>query len=160
MEKSFFKRLQITGLFIISFLGMMVHMALHSHVAEAELFGWAESLLNALKAEGTTLALVADFAKLPTLEFMSGRMMYIAVLWFTLMVLPAILPLLTEKRAWRWVTVIVGLVMTLGGILDGFGHMFTPGQTAMGLGGLIIGSIPGIIAVVLAFGWAKAEKQG
>jgi hypothetical protein len=48
--------------------------------------------------------------------------------------------------------------MTLGGILDGFGHMFKPGQTAMGLSGLIIGSIPGIIAVVLAFGWAKAEE--
>ena len=158
MEKSFFKRMQIAGLFIISFLGMMVHMALHSHVAEAELFGWAESLLNALKADGATLALVADSAKLPSLEFMSGGMMYIAVLWFALMVLPAILPLLTEKRAWRWVTAIVGLVMTLGGILDGFGHMFTPGQTAMGLSGLIIGSIPGIIAVVLAFGWAKSRE--
>ena len=158
MEKSFFKRMQIAGLFIISFLGMMVHMALHSHVAEAELFGWAESLLNALKAEGATLALVADSAKLPSLEFMSGGMMYIAVLWFALMVLPAILPLLTEKRAWRWVTAIVGLIMTLGGILDGFGHMLTPGQTAMGLSGLIIGSIPGIIAVVLAFGWAKSRE--
>jgi len=158
MEKLFFKRMQIAGMFIISFLGMMVHMALHSHVAEAELFGWAESLLNALKSEGTTLALVADSAKLPTLEFMSGGMMYVAVLWFALMVLPAILPLLTEKRAWRWVTAIVGLIMTLGGILDGFGHMFTPGQTAMGLSGFIIGSIPGIIAVVLALGWAKFRE--
>jgi len=160
MEKSFFKRVQVAGLFIISFLGMMVHMALHSHVAEAKLFGWAECLLNALKAEGATLALVADSAKLPTLEFMSGGMMYVAVFWFTLMVLPAILPLLTDKRAWRWVTAIVGLIMTLGGIMDGIGHMTMPGQTAMGLSGLIIGSIPGIIAVVLAFGWAKAEKQG
>jgi hypothetical protein len=157
MNENYFKRLQIAGLFIISFLGMMVHMALHSHVAESELFGWAENLLNALKAEGATLALVAPSAKLPTLEFMSGGMMYVAVLWFALMIVPAILPLLTEKRVWRWVTVIVGFVMALGGIMDGIGHMTMPGQTAMGLSGLIIGSIPGIIAVVLAFGWAKSK---
>ena len=158
MNDGLFKRIQITGLFIISFLGGMVHMALHSHVAEGALFGWAESLLNVLKAESATLPLVADAAKLPALQFMSSGMLYVAVLWFALMIVPAILPLLTEKRAWRWVTAIVGLVMTLGGIFDGIGHMTMPGQTAMGLSGLIIGSIPGIIAVILAFGWARVRE--
>jgi len=28
----------------------------------------------------------------------------------------------------------------------------------LGLSGLIMGSIPGVIAVVLAFGWAKAKE--
>jgi len=149
---------RIAGLFIISFLGMMVHMALHSHFAEAKIFGWAESLMNALKTEGATLASVADAAKLPELEMMSGGMFYVVVLWFILMILPAFLLLLTEKRAWRWVTAIVGLVMTLGGIMDGIGHMIMPGQIPLGLSGLIIGSVPGIIAVVLAFGWAKAKE--
>ena len=95
-----------------------------------------------------------------TLEMMSGGMMYVAVVWFTLMIVPAILPLLTEKRAWRWVTAIVGLIMTLGGIMDGVAHMTMPGQIPLGLSGLIIGSIPGIIAVVLAFGWARIKEQG
>ncbi|VUT25898.1 MAG: hypothetical protein MOIL_01293 [Candidatus Methanolliviera sp. GoM_oil] len=44
------------------------------------------------------------------------------------------------------------------GIVDGFGHMTMPGQAALGLSGLILGSIPGIIAVILAFGWARAEE--
>ena len=158
MNDGLFKRIQIAGMFIISFLGMMVHMSLHSVFGEGLLFGWAESLLNALKAEGATLSSVAAAAKVPELEMMSGGMLYVAVLWFALMILPAILPLLTAQRVWRWVTAIVGLVMTLMGILDGFGHMFTPGQTALGLSGLIIGSIPGIIAVILAFGWARAEE--
>lgn len=158
MTGNFFKRIQIAGLFIISFLGMMVHMALHSHFAEGKLFGWAESLLNALKAEGATLKSVAATARLPELKMMSGGMLYVAVLWFALMLLPAFLVLLTEKRAWRWVTAIVGLVMTLMGIVDGIGHMTMPGQIPLGLSGLITGSIPGIIAVVLAFSWAKAKE--
>ena len=158
MNENYFKRVRIAGLFIISFLGGMVHMALHSHFAEGKLFGWAESLMNALETEGATLTSVAVTAKLPALEMMSGGMFYIAVLWFVLLILPAFLVLLTEKKAWRWVTAIVGLVMTLGGIADGIGHMTMPGQIPLGLSGLIIGSIPGIIAVVLAFGWAKAKE--
>ena len=157
MERSLFKRVQIAGLFIISFLGGMVHTALHSHFAEGKIFGWAESLMNALKAEGATLKSVADAARLPEIKMMSGGMMYVAVVWFALMIVPAILPLLTEKRAWRWVTAIVGLVMTLGGIFDAISHM-TPGQVPIGLSGLIIGSIPGVIAVVFAFGWARAGE--
>jgi len=74
------------------------------------------------------------------------------------MLLPAILPLLTEKRAWRWVTAIVGLVMVVMGIFDSFVHMTTPGQAALGLSGLMLGSIPGIIAVIFAFGWARVEE--
>ena len=158
MNESYFKRIRIAGLFIISFLGGMVHMALHSHFAEGKLFGWAESFMNALKTEGATLTSVAATAKLPELEMMSGGMFYVAVLWFTLLILPAFLLLLTEKRAWRWVTAIVGLVITLGGIMDGIGHITMPGQIPLGLSGLIMGSIPGVIAVVLAFGWAKAKE--
>jgi len=158
MNENYFKRVQIAGLFIISFLGGMVHMALHSHFAEGKLFGWAESLMNALQAEGATLTSVAEAAKLPELEMMSGGMFYIAVLWFVLLILPAFLLLLTEKRAWRWVTAIVGLVMTLGGLMDGVGHLTMPGQIPLGLSGLVIGSIPGIIAVALAFGWARAKE--
>ena len=157
-EKTIFRRLQIAVLFIISFLGGMVHMSMHSMLVEGELLGWAENLLGALKAGGATLPLAADVAELPALEMMSGGMLYVAVLWFALMLLPAILPLLTEKRAWRWVTAIVGLVMVVMGIFDGFVHMTMPGQVPLGLSGLILGSIPGIIAVILAFGWARAEE--
>ena len=159
MEEVSFKRLQITGMFIISFLGGMVHMALHSVFGEWKIVGWAENLLNALKTEAT-MASVADAAELPELgmEMMSEGMLYIFVLWFTAMIVPAILPLLTEKKAWRWVTVIVGLVMTVLGIYDSISHMTMPGQIPLGLSGLIIGCIPGIVAVFLAFGWARATE--
>ena len=160
MENRDFKRLQIAGMFVISFLGGMVHMALHSLFGEWKIFGWAENLLNALKVEGATMASAAEAAKLPELgmEMMSEGMLYIFVLWFTAMILPATLPWLTEKRAWRWVTVIVGLVMTVMGIVDSASHMTMPGQVPLGLGGLIIGTIPGIVAVFLAFGWARASE--
>jgi hypothetical protein len=56
MNNGLLKRLQIAGLFIVSSLGMMVHMALYLAFADKKVFGWAESLLNALKAEGATLS--------------------------------------------------------------------------------------------------------
>lgn len=108
------------------------------------------------------MASVADatgLPEIPEMEMMSEGMLYIFVLWFTAMIVPAILPLLTERRAWRWVTAIVGLVMTLLGIVDSISHMTMPGQLPLGLSGLIIGGIPGIIAVVLAFGWARAKES-
>ena len=79
-EKTIFRRLQIAGMFIISFLGMMVHMSMHSVFSEGLLFDWAENLLGALKAGGATLPLAADVAELPAIEMMSGGMLYIAVL--------------------------------------------------------------------------------
>jgi hypothetical protein len=159
MNKALFKRIQIAGLFIISFLGGLVHLALHSHVAEAGLFSWAGNLMEVLRTPGAGLPLAAGVAELPEFEFMSGGMLYIAVLWFTLLIVPAILPLLTDRKGWRWVTAIVGLVMALMGVFDGLVHMSSPGEAAMGLSGLIIGSIPGIIAVVLAFGWARGKEE-
>ena len=79
-------------------------------------------------------------------------------MFFGLMILPAILPLLTGKREWRWVTAIVGLGMVVMGIIDGISHASIPGQLPLGLSGLVISSIPGIIAVVFAFGWARAKE--
>jgi hypothetical protein len=159
MNKALFRRVQIAGLFIISFVGGLVHMALHSHIVERDFFGWAEGLMDVLRTGGAGLPLAAGAAELPEFEFMSGGMLYIAVLWFALLIVPAILPLLTDRKGWRWVTAIVGLVMALMGVLDGLAHMSSPGETAMGLSGLIIGSIPGIIAVVLAFGWARGKEE-
>jgi len=158
MNERYFKRVQIAGLFIISFLGTLVHMAMHFLSTDNSLFTWAGNLLQGLKAEGATLSSVAGAAELPAHEAMSAGMLYIMIIWFALMIVPAIIALLTDKKAWRWVTAIVGTVMVLGGIADGIGHTFQPGQLALGLGGLIIGSIPGIIAVVLAFGWARAKE--
>jgi hypothetical protein len=154
-----FMRLQISVMFVISFLGGMVHMALHSVFGEWKFFDWAENLQSALQAEGATMSSVADAAELPELgmEMMSQGMLYVFVVWFAVMILPAIIPLLTEGRRWRWVTAILGLVMTIMGIFDSISHMTMPGQFPLGLSGLIIGSIPGIAAVFLTLNWARVS---
>ena len=158
MNENYFKRLQIAGLFIISFLGMLVHTAMSVLDSSQKLFGWADSLIEALATEAATLSSVAAVAELPTHEAMSAGMFYVMVVWFALMAVPVFLPLLTDKKVWRWITAIVGLLMMFGGLLDGFAHTFAPGQTALGLSGLIISSVPGIFAVVFAFGWAKVKE--
>ena len=45
------------------------------------------------------------------------------------------------------------------GIVDNISHMTMPGQVPLGLSGLIIGGIPEIVAVDLAFGWARAKSE-
>ena len=159
MERIDFMRLRISVMFVISFLGGMVHMALHSLFGEWKFFDWAENLKGALQTEGATMASVADAAELPELgmEMMSQGMLYVFVVWFAVMILPAIIPLLTEGRRWRWMTAIVGLVMTIMGLVDSFSHMTMPGQIPLGLSGLIIGIIPGIAAVFLSINWARAS---
>lgn len=158
MNNVLFKRLQIAGLFIISFLGMTVSMILFFAFVDGKLFGWVENLLNALKVEGATLFSVADAAKLPDIELMSTGWLYLSILWFGLLILPAILPLLTAKREWRWVTAIEGLGITVLGAIVGIADMTMPGQVPEGLSVLVLSTIPGIIAVVLAFGWARARE--
>ena len=41
MSEKFFKRLQISGLFVISFLSMMVHMSMHFLSTDNDLFNCA-----------------------------------------------------------------------------------------------------------------------
>jgi hypothetical protein len=158
MNNGLFRRLQIAGLFIISLVGGMVHMALFLAFSDAELFGWAEKLLSALKVEGATLSSVADATILPHIDLMTGGFSYLPILFFGLMMVPVILPLVTARKAWRWVTAILGLGMIVMGIIDGVEHMALPGQVPIGLSGLVLSAIPGIIAVVLAFSWARAKE--
>jgi len=158
MNNGLFRRIQVAALFVISGLGAMVHMALYLGFSDVKFFGWTEKLLNALKVEGATLSSVADAAKLPDVELISGGMSYLIILFSGLLILPAILPLVTAKRAWRWVTAIVGLGITVLMIIDGVEHMTMPGQVPVGLSGLILSTIPGIIAVVFAFSWARAKE--
>ena len=158
MDTGYFRRAQIAGLFILSIAGMLVHMSLHSVFSSNMLFGWGEELMSAVQVEGATLASIAETAKLPAHEGMSGAMFYVAVLWFVLLMVPAILPLLSDHKALRWVTVIVGVVMTLGGLLDSVLHLTVPEQIPFGLAGIVLSTVPGVFGVVFAFGWAKGGK--
>jgi hypothetical protein len=85
-------------------------------------------------------------------------MLYLIILFAGLLLLPAILPLVTAIREWRWVTAIEGLGITVMFIIGGISHTNIPGQVPLALSGLVIGSIPGIIAVIFAFGWARAKE--
>lgn len=158
MDTGSFRRAQIAGLFIISVAGTLVHMSLHSVFSSNMLFGWGEELMSAVQVEGATLASIAETAKLPAHEGMSGAMFYVAVVWFTLLMVPAILPLLSDQKIWRWVTVIVGAVMTMGGLLDSAFHLTVPEEIPFGLAGIVLSTVPGVFGVVFAFGWAKGGK--
>ncbi|UZJ40729.1 hypothetical protein OO006_10245 [Prosthecochloris sp. SCSIO W1101] len=155
MSTGSFLRVQIAGLFILSVAGMLVHMSLHNVFSSNMLFGWGEGLIGAMQLEGATLASIAEAAKLPAHEGMSGAMYYVAVVWLALLMVPAILPLLSDQKVWRWVTVIVGVVMAMGGLLDSAFHLTVPEEIPFGLAGIVLSTLPGITGVVFAVKWVK-----
>ena len=157
MDTGSFRRAQIAELFIISVAGTLVHMSLHNVFSSNMLFSWGEGLIGAMQVEGATHASIAETAKLPTHSLMSGAMFYVAVVWFTLLMVPAILPLLSDQKIWRWVTVIVGAVMAMGGLLDSAFHLTVPEEIPFGLAGIVLSTMPGIVGVVFAVNWVKSD---
>lgn len=154
METNAFDRVRISALFIISFAGMLLHMSSATLGEVVALYGWGGELLNAMKAEGATLVAVAG-VELPEHEAMGTGLFYVVAIWFFLMLLPAVLPLLSDRKVLRWVTFGFGVLMTLGGLLDSAMHMGVPEEAPFGLAGMLTSTLPGVLGVVFAFNWAK-----
>ncbi len=158
MEANAFDRLRISALFIISFAGMMLHMSSATLGEVAGLLGWGGELMNAMKVEGATLASAAGAAEFPEHAAMSTGLFYMVALWFFLMLVPAVLPLLSDRKVLRWVTFGFGVLMTLGGLFDNASHMGVAEEAPFGLAGLLASTVPGVLGVIYAFNWAKGKS--
>ena len=158
MDRNAFQRVRISALFIISFAGMLLHMSSATLGEVAGLFGWGGELMTAMKAEGATLAAAAGAAELPEHEAMNTGLFYVVAVWFFLMLVPAVLPLLSDQKVLRWVTFGFGVLMTLGGLLDNALHMGVAEEAPFGLAGMLASTVPGVFGVVFAFGWAKGGE--
>lgn len=129
MNEALFKRVQIAGLFIISFLGSVAHMLMHSLFPPEA----AEAMMPWMK--------------------------WFMVFYFALLLLPSFLALVANAKAWRWITAILGALMVAMVLFDSLGHMFQPDQLALGLSSFLIGGGAGVVAVILAFKWALAKES-
>ncbi|HDM43540.1 MAG TPA: hypothetical protein ENG29_04040 [Firmicutes bacterium] len=157
MDEKYFKRIQISVLFIISFLGGLTHMALHTMAGESGVWVWIrDTLLPGL--ENPSSISIPEHATEMTGWTGEGMLIFIAFYFFA-MIVPAGLSLISGKKVSRWIVAVLGTIMVAMGILDGFAHMFTRGEWGLGLSGLLIGGIADVIAVVLAYRWALIKDE-
>jgi hypothetical protein len=93
------------------------------------------------------------------LEEMSSPVIPVMMFVFVLVSLvTVVLPLLSEAPAIRWLTVILGALLALMNIMDGAVHIFRDGDVINGLYTLLISGGIGLVAVVLAFKWARLPR--
>jgi len=145
MNDRHFTRVRIAGLYGISFLGLVIHTLMH-------LFeGHILVLREAMKQ-------TPDYR--PLLEPMDkpGMMLMMGV-FFTLALVPVALPLMTRGKHFRWVTAVLGALMTLMSVLDGVYHMAADRAYVMGACSVLICGFTGTWGSVLAMRWALEKNK-
>jgi hypothetical protein len=131
------RRLEIGGLFTLSFLAYIIHMVIHN-----------------MMTHGMNPQMLAE-----TAEMMNQPSMKIMMLvWSIVTVAPAFLAfVLRGKNGWRVITVLAVIVMALNGIHSilhiAQGDLFNGGST------FILQMVPGVWALVWSFGILKMFKK-
>ena len=82
------------------------------------------------------------------------NMLLTGIFWYILMIIPAIIPILANKRFWRYCTLIIGGVTTLINIIISIIYL-ADDQFIFGLLLLFYWGGLGITAVVNTFKWIK-----
>jgi hypothetical protein len=146
-------RLQISGLFLVAFLGLVMHVLMFSFETSMSL----SELMVQMNTENTdvnaeTLQTLGDIVEETSGMPMAAMMFGFVVL--SLMIV--VLPLVSEHRATRWATAILGALLGLMNILDGVVHA-AEDQVLNGLYTLLISGGIGVWGVILAFKWIKMK---
>jgi hypothetical protein len=79
-------------------------------------------------------------------------MMFVFVL---LSIGTVVIPLITDARAMRWVTVVVAFLLAAMNALDGGFHILRDGDIINGLYTLLISGGVGLMGAILAVKWAQ-----
>jgi hypothetical protein len=66
-----------------------------------------------------------------------------------------VVPLVSNAKGLRWVTVVLGALLAVMNGMDGAVHIFKEGEVINGLYTLLISGGAGIVATVIAFTWAR-----
>lgn len=130
------RRLEIAGLYTLSFLGYIMHSVLHNLLAHG--------------MDPSVLAEIAEMMKQPSTQIM----MFV----FTVItVAPAFMAFVMKgKTGWRILTVLALVVMLLNG-LHSIAHI-AKGDVLNGGTTFILQMVPGIVAVIWSFKFLKTFK--
>ena len=152
MDNRMFVRLQIAGLYLVSFMGLVMHVLMAT-------FENVVSLLKAVVSMNTEGATVnADIIRQMGETAQSFGASSISVMMFVCIAVSlftVLIPLVSNAKGLRWVTVVVGALLVVMNSMDGAVHIFKEGEVINGLYTLLISGGVGIVATVIAFTWAR-----
>ncbi len=131
------KRLQIAGLFTLSFLGSILHTVIHNLLSHG--------------MDPKIIAETAQMMKQPTMQ----------ILFFVFTVLgaaPAFMAFIFKgKTCWRIITILAMVVLAVNGI-HYISHMLQ-GDVMNGGTTLVLQIVPGIVGVIFSFNYLKTFKK-
>jgi hypothetical protein len=152
MQDNGFLRVRISGLNLVAFLGLVMHV----------LMATFETLVGALNVvvPMNTAGASVDAGVVEHLGEFAGKlgspgMMVMMFVFILLSLLIVVLPLIANAKPWRWATVVVGALLVLMNGMDGGVHIFGEGEVINGLYTLLVSGGVGLIATILAVKWAR-----
>lgn len=108
-----------------------------------------------LNAENISVepSIIEKFTEMSS-EFSDSALAPIMFTFIALSLLIVVLPMVTEKKAFRWVTFIIGALLTLMNFIDGTIHI-AEGDVFNGLYTFLISGCVGLVASISAYKWIK-----
>lgn len=146
MVNAHFRRIQVSALSLIAFLGLVCHVTIFNS-------GFLLSIALGANMVDKTTKMLAPLGGSP------GAMELMIIVFFILGILPALIPLLGESMPLRWTTFALIALLTCLNAVDGFTHTFIEGEIAQGMATLIISTGAGIAAAICALKWARERAQ-
>ncbi len=113
------------------------------------------SILNIINALGILIYLFN--LVITPFEFTFGTFSF-GIFWFILLLLPAIVPILFNSKAWKYFAFILGIICTLFNLVIGLGYILD-NQMQIGLMLIFYWSIFGVLAIVFCFKWIKQPAR-
>jgi hypothetical protein len=74
--------------------------------------------------------------------------------WFIILLIPAIIPIIFNNKIWRYITFILGILITIINLFVGLGYILG-NQIQLGLIFILYWGVLGITAVVFSYKWIK-----
>lgn len=156
MNSSQFIRLKIAGLYLVSFIGLLLHVLMGT-------FDMVVSLMKAIVSMNPVGSVVdadiirhlADAAK----EFGEPSIPIMMFVFIIISLATVIIPLMTEARIFRWMTVVLGALLAIMNGMDGAVHIFKEGEVVNGLYPLLISCGVGIAATAISFKWTQCRTE-
>jgi len=142
MNRQDIRRFEAAGLFVLFFLGGVIHTLTHTFVLITQV---ADKLMHEGKLLNELLKTYQG----------TGFLVMFAV-WFGAMMLPIFLALLLKSKKGYWVTTIVGALVVLANIAHAIAHI-SIGDVTNGIANLVMSGVTGVWAVVFMLQLARGK---
>jgi hypothetical protein len=156
MKNQQFRRLQIAALFLVAFLGLIAHVIMFNFESAIHL---SQAVIQIVGQKATVAPALLEKIAGPVKEMANPSIAIMMFVFIIVSLAVIVLPLISQAKALRWLTAVLGTLMALMNFFDGAFHMFGEGEVIKGAYTFLISGGVGTIGTVLAFKWALMKDK-